>query len=263
MRQSNPLAVWRRRAASHIAIAISGAATRADPWPYLFVENVLPVDVYSRVERAYEESALAFREQIHGGDPHLFFGSYGDRLEISVPRGLADLPPETSIYWRSLFSALKSRVVFEALYAKFRGSFRSRFGSSTDTKLISRALQKTLLITKHRENYYLGPHTDRYEKVVTLILNCAEREGLEHLGTTLYVPNKAGFKCRGLLHHNPKLFHPRITVPFRPNSALLFFRGNRTFHGVEPITRNDALHSERRTLQFNLWERRSNRDGGD
>ena len=49
----------------------------------------------------------------------------------------------------------------------------------------------------------------------------------------MYVPKEKGFTCTGIVHHNPVLFIHTHTVPFRRNSALMFFRDDRLFHGVD------------------------------
>jgi hypothetical protein len=111
-----------------------------------------------------------------------------------------------------------------------------------------------MLVTRHRANYYLGPHTDRSEKVVTCVFNCAERTGLDHLGTAIYEPKQEGFTCDGRVHHNPELFNLTEIVPYRPNSALIFFRDDRLFHGVERLNDRALMGSQRANIQFNFWD---------
>jgi hypothetical protein len=89
---------------------------------------------------------------------------------------------------------------------------------------------------------------------VTFIFNCAERPGLEHLGTAMYRPKQKGFTSDGQEHCDPALFERIHLSPYRPNSALIFFRHDALFHGVELLTAENLQGSNRPNIQFNLWQ---------
>lgn len=241
--------------ASHMAERVRAAVIQPRPAPYVFVEDVLPPEVYAGVHDALRGTAPALKEQIHEGDPNVFFGSYRDRLEVRIPEGLKAMEADAAAYWKRMRAALESQLFFDAMFEKFEPGFRERFGAAAVSARLRRRLRPTTLVTRHRANYYLGPHTDRFEKVITCIFNCPERGGLEHLGTAMYEPKQVGFTCRGIVHHDPRLFHLTQTVPFRPNSALMFFRDDRLFHGVERLTPESLMGSDRANVQFNLWDR--------
>lgn len=243
------------RIASHLAARIRAADDQRLPAPFVFVEGALPAEVYDCIHGVFDKTSGALKEQIHRGDPKVFFGSYRDRLEARIPEELSEIEPEASSFWGSLYSAFTSPLLLEALIAKFEDGFRERFGPDAETAVLAPRLKPSMLVTRHRPNYFLGPHTDRFEKVITFILHCPERDGLEHLGTAIYEPKEAGFTCRGIVHHNPALFRRTHVVPFVPNSALVFFRGDQLFHGVEPLTETSLQGSHRANVQFNLWDR--------
>ena len=96
-------------------------------------------------------------------------------------------------------------------------------------------MRGAMMLNKHDPGYYLGPHTDRFEKIVTCVFYMPERPRLDHLGTSLYRPKEPGFTCRGIVHHHPNGFIKRETIPFRPNSAFIFARSDVLFHGVEKL----------------------------
>lgn len=243
------------RFADHLARRIEATPIILEPGPYIFVEQVLPETVYAEIERLLHRSDQALREQTHKGDPRIFFGSYRDRLEVKLGQGepVEGLNPEDAHLWDAFGAELRSATVFNALFAKFEEGFRGRFGADVGSDALRLQLRPTLLFTKHRAGYYLGPHTDRHEKVVTCVLNFAERDGLDQLGTVMYEPHEKGFTCQGIVHHNPELFRPIGIAPYRPNSALFFFRDDRLFHGVERLTADSLAGSERPNVQFNLW----------
>ena len=242
-------------AAQAFAARIRQAATQSLPAPYIFFEEAIPRDLYARVQQAYELASECFQPQIHRGDPKIFYGSYRERLELKVPDELEGLPPAAAATWTELWDLMRSPVVLEAIADKFREGLSRRYPEDAASPGLLARFQPSMLATKHQPNYYLGPHTDRHEKVITLILNCAEGAGLDDLGTAMYEPVQEGFTCRGVVHHDPSLFRKIGVAPFRPNSVLLFLRDDRLFHGVERLTQDTLTGSERRNVQFNLWDR--------
>lgn len=239
-------------AVSHICSAIDRTLSEANPAPYIFVEKIFPDPVYASLTSLQYRSEAVLTEQIHKGDPKIFFGSYRDRLEARIPSDTDQLNSTDAVAWRDLASDLSSIAVLSSIAAKFSAGIRARFGSISASELHAQ-LRPSVLYTKHRPGYYLGPHTDRSEKVVTCVFNFAERDGLDHLGTTIYEPNAKGFTCDGTVHHDPKLFRPIGIAPYRPNSAFIFLRDDRLFHGVERLTVDGMMGSQRPNVQFNLW----------
>ena len=110
-----------------------------------------------------------------------------------------------------------------------------------------------MIVNEHDADYYLGPHTDRAEKVFTCLFYFPEHAGLDHLGTTLYRPLEDGFTCGGLAHHDPARFARRDTIPYRANSALMFARTDVMFHGVHALTEEQLRGSKRRSIQMQFW----------
>lgn len=232
----------------HISDAITKSDIHEKPAPYIFVENIFPDDIYNKIFINQLKSDSFYKEQIHTGDPRIFFGSYDTRLQLYVPEDLEQA--STLPFFQSLKNILSSDIVFNAFYSKFIDGFKNRFGDK-DIKTIKELVNPTLLLTKHQKGYYLGPHTDRKEKVITCIFYCPERDDLEYLGTAMYEPKQEGFTCKGLVHHNPDNFTYTHTVPCKKNSALIFFRDDRLFHGVERLSGKED--SDRFNIQFNYW----------
>ena len=238
--------------ARRVADKIAAAPVEPVPGPYIFIENLLPEALYGEVLRHFELTAPLFREKVHPTGER-YFGSYGERMEV----GLHDLRRQRSplaALWEEIFRALKSEAVFTAILEKFRPGFEARFGKPAANPALRDRLARTMLMCHHRPGFHVGPHTDTPRKVLSFLINCAERDGLEHLGTAMYLPKQAGLTNDGTNHYDPALFERIGVVPYRPNSALIFFCEDALFHGVELVTKETLQGSNRPNIQFNLWD---------
>lgn len=234
----------------HISNAIDISLIHDKPSDYIFIENVFPTEYYNQILNNLQNVTPFYKKQVHVGSKTDFFGSYDTREQIYVPDELQNC--DQLDFFIKLKSILSSEAVFKSFRDKFDGGFNVRFPGE-DITTIKNALNPTLLLTKHKEGYYLGPHTDRKEKVMTCILYFPETDNLEHLGTAMYKPKQEGFTCKGVVHHNPDKFIFTHKVPCKKNSALIFFRDDKLFHGVESMSTEDAKISERYNIQFNYW----------
>lgn len=237
--------------ARRIAEKIAAAPVEPVPGPYIFIENLFPDDLYAEILRHFDLTAPLFKEKIHPTGER-YFGSYAERMEI----GLHDLRGRSPLasFWEEIFRALKSAAVFNAILEKFRPGFEARFGRDAATPALRDPIQRTMLICHHRPGYHVGPHTDTARKVLSCVINCAERPGLEHLGTAMYLPKQKGLTNEGTDHYDPALFERIRIVPYKPNSALIFFCEDALFHGVELVTAKTLQGSKRPNIQFNLWD---------
>jgi hypothetical protein len=240
-----------KRLAERLAALVAAARIEPVPAPYIFIENVFPDDLYANILRQFDLAAPFFKEKVHVTGER-YFGSYSERMEI----GLADLRVLSPVaaFWEEIFRALKSEAFFTALLGKFRPGFEARFGKAAATPALRGRIARTMLLCHHRPGFHVGPHTDAPRKVLSCVINCAERPGLEHLGTVLYLPKQKGLTSDGTEHLNPASFDRVRVIPFRPNSVLIFLRNDVLFHGVEPVTEKTLQGSNRPNVQYNLWD---------
>jgi FkbM family methyltransferase len=103
------------------------------------------------------------------------------------------------------------------------------------------------LLIKDHAGYQIGPHTDHPNRILSAIFYLAQEGDSEDLGTSLYTSPK-GFTCKGGPHYPKKGFKKVKTVPYKPNSAFVFLKGDKSFHGVERTsdTRHVLLYDIRR-----------------
>src|SRR5690606_19753066 len=86
-----------------------------------------------------------------------------------------------------------------------------------------------------RTNYFIGPHTDHPTRLLNMFFYLPEDDSREHLGTSFYVPNDPTFTCKGGPHYKFKDFTRVFTAPYKRNKLAIFFKNDRSFHGVEPV----------------------------
>lgn len=240
-----------KQLAERVAALIAAAPIQPVPAPHIVLENVFPAGLYGEMLQQFEVAAPLFKAKVHPTGER-YFGSYPERMEIMLQdlRGRSPCAP----FWEDVFRALKSQAVFTAILEKFRPGFEARFGKAGAMPALRDRLARTFLLCHHRPGFHVGPHSDARHKVVTCVFNCAERPGLEHLGTALYLPKQQGLTSDGTEHLNPALFDRIGMVPFRPNSALIFLRNDALFHGVELVTAERLQGSNRPNIQFNYWD---------
>lgn len=101
------------------------------------------------------------------------------------------------------------------------------------------------------EGYAIGPHTDGWNKVVSLLFYLPRDESDRDLGTSVYEPLQPGFICNGETHHPFDRFRRVWTAPFVPNSMFGFVRTGNSFHGVERVARP----VERNVLLYNIFRK--------
>jgi hypothetical protein len=237
----------------HVRRAILGAPLHTNPSPYVFVENVFSAPLYQAMLRAFPDDG-AFTPWQHSGVPPDFFGNYQQRGQLVLPDTSGRLPHDRRQFWNALSDYLCSMDFARLLLMRFEDHYREQFGAGFDAPDFAERLRPGLVVNRHEPNYYLGPHTDRYEKVVTCVFYMPESEGLDHLGTTIYRPLRADMRCRGFFHHDPARFERIATTPFRPNAMLIFARTDVFFHGVHRLTPDELRGSKRRGFQLQFYE---------
>jgi hypothetical protein len=102
---------------------------------------------------------------------------------------------------------------------------------------LERSKRLTLQVIRDRGGYSLGPHTDVSVKLGTLLLYVPEISGeFEGAGTVMFKHSDPAFSCPAGSRHYPFAgFHEAKSVPYKSNTAFLFARSARSFHGVKAV----------------------------
>jgi hypothetical protein len=205
----------------HLRYKIANAHINTWPYAHFYIEDIFPDDFYRKL-RALLPPHDAYKKGA---------SDYNGRV-FADPTTTGELSFMTS-------DEFTQSVVFAFSY-QFQARFPSgEFLPRTDLRLVLDS-----------QNYAIGPHTDAKWKVVSLLFYLPEDYALEALGTSIYIPKSRGFRCPGGPHHKFEDFTRVYTAPFRPNSVLGFFKNDKSFHGVEPIT----IPCRRDVLLWNLYD---------
>jgi hypothetical protein len=257
---SSGVPLWDERELEHIRQAIFRAPLRTEPSEHEYVEGFFSERVYAEILRQFPSDDQAFRRWRNPGDSAVRFANYSQRQEIAIPDDADRLTAEQRDFWLAMWNLVCGPAFARVLFARFSDYVRRRFGEGVDDpSFIDERVRGTMILNQHDADYFLGPHTDRGEKLFTCVFYFPEHEGLEHLGTTLYEPLEAGFTCPGTAHHDPARFRRGETMPYRANSALVFARTDVMFHGVHALTAAELGGSRRRGIQMQFYVRNERR----
>jgi hypothetical protein len=236
--------------------AIAGSPARPAPWEHIVASNVFAPADYARIEALFPRGDGVYRRHAKV-DEKQFFGTDHLRLEAMLPRDAERLTAEQRALWLPIAEHLCGGAFVRTLLARFRPAVAARFGTDLDAPdFVERRLQASFMFVLHEPGYQLGVHTDMGWKVITAIFYVPEPGDEAALGTALYLPRDGRFACDGSRHYDPAGFVQVATVPYRPNTALIFARGDRTFHGVEPCTAEALGGSARPSFHLNIAIRR-------
>ncbi len=220
-------------AKAHAMEAIADAEPRLDPYPHIYVENILPADFYAGLIERLPDTA-SYRPFVQSGrvtedyDPR--------RLVIfNNDEDLGRLQPGQRDFWEAFFLCFQQDDFARALYGKFQTELAYLFEPAADGKAPTIRLHKEVMLIRDLEGYALGPHTDTQPKVVTVLFYLPSDESRPDLGTAIYLPKDRAFSLRGGEHYDFAEFDHVATKSYLPNRLLSFVCGDQSFHGVEPI----------------------------
>lgn len=109
----------------------------------------------------------------------------------------------------------------ELLTTRIKEAFLAKFGLDVQGEAEG-------LLIKDKTGYAIGPHTDSPARILSAIFYLSGKDG-----TTMYVPNDPDFTCKGGPHYPPDNFKEVATVLNRPNTAFVFLKTDKSFHGVK------------------------------
>jgi hypothetical protein len=224
----------------HIIYRAANAALQSYPYPHIYVQEIFPPDFYRELQ-----AQLPTPEDMRPIEEVRRVKGYKERFVLGfADADLAVLPPAKQAFWRALRDRMLSGNFARALLTRFEAAVSYRFAGK------HQALTSELLLVEDITDYKLGPHTDAPRKVITVLFYLPADDSQRHLGTSIYVPKDAAFRCPGGPHHPHDQFNRVATMPFMPNTLFSFFKNDASFHGVEPIT--DA-NTRRWLLLFDIY----------
>lgn len=198
-----------------------------DPFLHFTASNIFPEKLYDGIishlpDRFYYQSIKSYpkRQSIPLND---------DQLTL--------FDPHLYEFWSAFKNAICGPEFLSAILQKFNVKHQKHF---------SPAVQ----LIKDKDCYSIGPHTDIPNKIITVLFYLPTTTSQVHLGTALYRPLNPQFICPLGTHHPFEPFSLVGKAPFLPNSAFGFLRSDSSFHGVEPIGKDEK---ERNLLSYTVW----------
>jgi hypothetical protein len=232
----------------HVMDRLRSADAVADPYPHYYLRDVFPSDYYESMLRYLPESSIY--ENLYEVTT-LKLDHFRHRDQRDLNEGWTNLLPDhLKRFWTDFNEWFLGQELAHAVLDTFAGPLGERFGKGPVPDVSVEAQ-----FIRHRAGYFLGPHSDLFSKLVVLLIYLAPDERGGHLGTSLYRPKDPGFSCPNSTHYPFEDFVKVKTAPYLPNSMLAFFRSDRSFHGVEPLSVHDGFTGNRNLIQYVLYDR--------
>jgi FkbM family methyltransferase len=217
----------------HVLKRIKETEIDKEIFPIAVVDNVFPEEYYRQILEYFPADDLltplsetgrvgtnAYRERLVA----LFNEDHFNKLQA----GQRD-------FWTAFGSWLYSDRFIQEIVEYFKDDVMSRLEQMQQKTGMPARLQSDALLVSDHTQYSIGPHTDAPHRLISFLFYLPANESKKHLGTSLYVPLKEGFKCIGGPHHRHEDFRVACTIEYLPNRLVIFPKTNISFHGVQPI----------------------------
>jgi hypothetical protein len=221
----------------HTVYRLANTPARLFPFKHYVLEDFLDPDLFRDLRALDTEGLLEQRVKI---------ADYPDEekrfvLRMNDPAVVSDASMPKCV--KVMTSLVSQGPIVRTLLRLFNESVARRF------PFVPPVLSNVDLIEDH-QGYQLAPHTDVSQKLVTCLIYLAADDADPMIGTELYALRGGTERPE----QPPKrwdrsMFVRATTVPYRPNTALIFSPGPDTFHGVSRFTQAGQV---RKLMQFQI-----------
>jgi len=242
---------------AHSLSRIRTAERSDDPSPHLYVEQLFSMADYARILEALPKSDLTFDYWMDRDDDPTkgASGEYRKRYDLDLGKASARIPGAAGQFWLAVQQALTSKPFVRSLLDRYGDVLATRYDASCSDEAFDQKFGVDAFLMRHEPNYYLGPHTDRRDRMVTAIVYLPEDDRFPELGTSFFVPKEAVAPASGQRQHfGFDRFHVQKTMRYVPNSAVIFPQTDTGFHGVLPIQKDKRV-AVRYGLQVQVYDR--------
>jgi hypothetical protein len=229
---------------SHFIARLRTAEVMFDPYPHYYVEQVFPTEYYRELLRHLPSSAV-YENLFTITANKLDHFRYRDQIKLSEG-WTKNLSTELREFWDSFDEWFLGPELRHAVLEPFAKLLSARFGEGAPWPTIS----TLCMLVRHQAGYFLLPHSDLPSKIMAFLLYLAPDESALHLGTSLYRPKNRDFSCPVDKQHPFEDFVRVKTAPYKPNSLLAFLRSDVSFHGVEPVSKQDLTACNRDVIEY-------------
>ena len=231
-----------------------------NPFEHKFIDNVFPDEYFEELIKNLPNkndytpiNKTGSVKSNYSAERYIFNLNYEsiDKLENTKKTTLNEL-----------LTVFTSPIFFNEVCKGFQKTLLNRISNFSDYekktfghKNFEFSIRSSLV--KDLQKYKLGVHTDTAHKFSTFLFYIPKDNNYSNLGTTLYKPKhdvNINIGEKGNYHasltETKNNFDVVRTLPFKPNSLLLFPRTNQSFHGVEEINSEGI---ERNLIQLNYY----------
>lgn len=229
-----PSSALGRSVLQHVIERVQDAQLVVDPFPYVVVDEVFPKDYYAQVLENFP-APQSLRPL--GETGRVSRNSYQERhVVLFTPEDFARMTSAQQRFWHDFAGWMYSDLFLQTFVTKFHQALEPRLSRILQQEEALKARGDALLVND-QTNYAIGPHTDAPHRLVSFLFYMPRDASMRELGTSIYRPKDPSFTCWGGPHHPFEPFDLVRTVEFLPNRLLAFPKTERSFHGVEPISR--------------------------
>jgi hypothetical protein len=237
------------REQAHIRARLAAACRQVDPFPYVFVEDILSPRLYAALDAAWPEIEVFPPEE-----------RSNRRDLVPQPPGTAPADKRASTYlqiatpmrevWDYFILEVNRRIIGPWLRELFRPEIDARLRTIGELRAQGRLVKDYYAEPYHPkmnvgrlmmrgQGFRLRPHADALAYLVTALYYFPDAEADNELGTTLYRTD--GELSADLISAGGKTVYfeeagirvePAIHAPFRRNSLLAFANTGRSAHGM-------------------------------
>lgn len=236
---------------SHFVARLRAAEVVSEPFPHYYLEQVLPTEYYQELLR-HMPASVVYENWLPFTALKLDHFQYRDQRDLNEG-WTKNLPAELREFWDSFDEWFLRPELAHALLESFAEPLSARFGEGTPWPAVSVESQ----LVRHRAGYFLQPHSDAHQKIAAFLLYLAPDESALHLGTSLYRPKDRDFSCPDSKCYPFEDFVRVKTAPYKPNSLLAFLRSDISFHGVEPLSKQDVTAGGRDLIQYTIFDKKA------
>lgn len=242
---------------AHSMARLESAERSDDPSPHIYIERLFSEVDYARILDALPSSDLTFDYWMdRDADPTKgAHGEYRKRYDLDLRKAEARIPGPTGQFWGAMHATLTAKPFVRALMDRYADVLAPRYGNGLSDTEFDQRIGVDAFLMRHEPNYYLGPHTDRHDRVVTVVIYLPRDDHFPELGTSFFVPrgvvNESGERRH---HHGFDKFDAVKTMRYVPNTAVLFPQTDTGFHGVLPINQ-DRRVAVRYGMQIQVFDR--------
>jgi len=206
---------------------IASAPLLTEPFEHCIVDNVLPQPLFEAIHKNWPGDDIMVSLPDTGR-----VKVYEERFVMLMRDDfLQKLSAEQVEFWLGVMNIVMGSEVITPLLEKFQKVVLPRIAHLPEDA----TLEPEMLVVSDRTDYAIAPHTDRTDRLISLLYYLSPDPTYASYGTSLYMPKDPRYEFPSSGHYSHDYFNLHTRVGYKPNRLVAFPRSDRSFHGVEPV----------------------------